>query len=331
MQIFNEIKRQNIFISALDWGNGHLVRTAAIIQKLKDNNQVTIFSTDRQSDFYSRLFSGIPQILIPSYNIDFHPAHIFRNFVFAKNFFNAIQKEHFFLSAYIQKTAQKPDVIISDNRYGFYHPEIKSILITHQLQLHLPKVFIPANWLMKQFLKNFDEIWIPDYAEEHLSLAGKLSRPKEQYKNIRHIHPLSLMKKYHQEKTIDYLFIVSGTQAERMYYEEMFYKDALQLLSEKKNLNIKIAGNIHQDGKILLGWKNVEEMNDLMVSSKNIISRPGYSTLMDWHTVRDYTQNIFLIKPKYQYEQRYLFEYWISKKWAKEWNVKKHLVDEFAR
>lgn len=331
MQVFNEIKQQNIFISALDWGNGHLVRTAALIQELKENNSVTIFCTDRQADFYSWLFPNLQRVIIPSYNVDFHPERIFRNIFSAKNFFNAIQKEKDFLFAYIQNTSQKPDLIISDNRYGFLYPKIKSVLITHQLQLQLPILFHSANWILKKILKNFDEIWIPDYAEEELSLAGKLSHPKEQYKNIRYIYPLSLMKKHHQEKTIDYLFIVSGTQAERMYYEKMFYKNALQLLRENKNFNIKITGGIRRDGQILLGWKNLMEMNDLILSSKNIITRPGYSTLMDWHVVADNTQNIFLVKPKYQYEQRYLFEYWIGKKWAKEWNIKKHFVCEFAR
>ncbi|GAB4208307.1 MAG: hypothetical protein Fur0023_19780 [Bacteroidia bacterium] len=331
MQIISEIKQQNIFISALDWGNGHLVRTAALIQKLKENNHITIFSTQHQSKFYSHLFPELQQVFIQPYNINFYPEHIFKNIFSAKNFFYAIQKEQSFLFKYIQNTDKKPDIIISDNRYGFYHPDFKSILITHQLHLYLPKVFIPFNWLMKKFLKNFDEIWIPDYAEEEMSLAGRLSHPKEQYKNIRYIQPLSLMKKNHQEKIIDYLFIVSGTQAERRYYEEMFYKDALQLLNENKNLNIKITGSIRQDGKVLLGWRNFKEMNDFILSSKNIISRPGYSTLMDWHVIADNTQNIFLIKPKYQYEQRYLFEYWISKKWAKEWNVKQVPADEFAR
>ncbi|RME18929.1 MAG: hypothetical protein D6799_02335 [Bacteroidetes bacterium] len=71
-------------------------------------------------------------------------------------------------------------------------------------------------------------------------------------------------------------------------------------------------------------------MNDLIVSSKNIVSRPGYSTLMDLHTVTDNTQNLFFIKPRYQYEQRYLWKHWITKKWAKEWNINQHLTNEFA-
>src|SRR5690606_15657332 len=50
------------------------------------------------------------------------------------------------------------DLIVSDNRYGLYHPAIPAILITHQLQL-LP----PAKWSLLQ------KLW--PYCWQHISSA----------------------------------------------------------------------------------------------------------------------------------------------------------------
>jgi len=318
LQLLDSISNKVIFISALDWGTGHLIRTAVIVEKLKEKNHIVIFSTENQKSFYSKLFPDILQENIYSYNINFYPNKLLSNIIFnIPHFFSAIRSERKILENYI-KTKLVPDLIISDNRYGFYSSGIKSICITHQVNLQVPKIFSLAQKINFQLLKNFDEIWIPDYEDEEKSLAGKLSHNGSlmKVKTLKYIQPLSLFKKIETQKEIDYLFIISGTEKEKIYYEEVFEKLAKSLQIKNKNTVIKIIGSLKNDGNLFLGWKNYLETNQLIAKSKNIITRPGYSTLMDLHCIKDNSQKIFLIKPKYQYEQKYLYHYWIDKKLA---------------
>ncbi|HPQ09529.1 MAG TPA: hypothetical protein PK995_09925 [Bacteroidia bacterium] len=316
--MLDSISNKVIFISVLDWGSGHLNRTAVIIEKLKEKNHIVIFSTENQKLFYSKLFPDILQEDIHSYNINFNPDKLLSNIIFnIHHFFSAIRNERKILENYI-KTKLVPDLIISDNRYGFYYSGIKSICITHQINLQVPKIFSFAQNLNFQLLKNFDEIWIPDYEDEEKSLAGKLSHNENlmKVKTLKYIQPLSLFKKIEAQKEIYYLFIISGTKKEKIYYEKVFEKLAKSLQIKNKDVAFKIIGSLKNDGNLFLGWKNYLETNQLIAKSNNIITRPGYSTLMDLHYIKDDSQKIYLIEPKFQYEQKYLYHYWIEKKLA---------------
>lgn len=319
---YTNIRNRLIYVSALDWGWGHLSRTSAIIKNLSPNNTIVIFSTEHQSKFYTQLFPNIQQVLIPSYNINFYPSSFWKNIFSIPKFFKSIKKEKNFLHQYIEKN-KAPDLIISDNRYGFYYERIKSVIICHQLELQVPPIFKFINRIHQNLLNKFDEIWIPDYEDEKISLGGKLSHTYSSLLNykLRYILPHTLMKKYNDEKIIDYLFIISGTEAERNYYEKLFIDYAKLLLRKNQKIKIKIIGSMHKDNEVLLGWKNFEETNQLIIQSKNIITRAGYSTLMDIHFILTKEQNLFLIPSKYQYEQNYLYHYWIDKNLAKDINT----------
>lgn len=314
--MLDNIKNKKIFVSALDWGLGHCTRTAAIIQQLKPYNEIIIFVSSNQIKFFSQLFADIKIENISSYNINFHPDKFLDNFTLIK-IFQAIHQEQQVLKKFVQQNFI-PDIIISDQRYGFYHPSTYNIFITHQINLQIPFYLKFINNIHHILLKKFNEIWIPDYENTNSSLAGKLSHSQNKYLNqkIKYIHPQSLMKKKSKEKIIDYLFIISGTGTEKNYYEKYFTEIAHQLLDKNTSLIIKIIGGNKCDNNIYLGWKNFIEVNDLISPTKNVVTRPGYSTLMDWHLIKDETQKLFLVEPKFQFEQKYLYSYWISKNWA---------------
>lgn len=324
MWAVDALNNKCIFISALDWGMGHLMRTAALVRALEKKNEVVIFSTERQKIHYSKLFPGIRQVSIPAYSVQFYPHSVFRNILAIRSFYKTIKAEHRVLKKYVEMV-QRPDIIISDHRYGFYYGGVKNIFLTHQVRFQVPAIWAILNTIHHQLLEPFDEIWIPDYADSDKALAGKLSHSKIKIKDIplQYIQPLSLMKKLELPKDIDYLFIISGTEAERVFYEKYFY-DYLRVLENKKYV-CKIVGGIRIDNKVFLGWKGVEETNVLMARSRSIITRAGYSTLLDLHKVMDKEHRLFLCAPKYQYEQKYLCRYWIERGWAKDTSLIKNV------
>lgn len=311
--------RKHIFISALDWGYGHISRTCAIIQHLLPHNHITIFSTPAQFHIYKQLFPQLTQVTLPSYHVKFYPYHTFKNITQFLSFIFNIYQEKKFIHQYIQQH-EHPDCIISDNRYGFYHPDIQSILICHQLELPIHSLKNITHTIYTKWLHQFDEIWIPDYETYSKSLAGKLSHPSYPFRNtLRYIQPLSLMQKYSLPKQIDYLFIISGTEPERIYFEELFEKYAYKIaaLHSNSNVSIKIIGGIHKKHPYLLGWQSLDNVNRLIIQSRNIITRAGYSTLMDCYSIMDEQQQLYLVNSPHHPEQKYLYHHWISSQYAK--------------
>ncbi|MDX1445904.1 glycosyltransferase [Lishizhenia sp.] len=194
-----------------------------------------------------------------------------------------------------------PDVIISDQRFGFRHRKVKSIIISHQLHLNLPKYAFFGQWLNRKMLRKFDEVWVPD---SELDLSGELSQSKIAHKRI------GILSRFRQaveaqEPKYKYLVIVSGP----MPYAKDFLLEMSERLSNCEGKHALIAGldafdyEATKDNVEVYYQPNQEWMERLFGESEIIISRSGYSTLMDLIRLK---RNAILIPTKGQNEQEYL-------------------------
>ncbi len=205
------------------------------------------------------------------------------------------------------------DVVISDNRYGLWNNKVKSILVTHQLMLKLPKPFAlleyPVHRLLKYAISNFDECWVPDYEEESISLSGDLSHKYPHDKHIKFIGPLS---RYNYLKNIDtdlifqIVVILSGPEPLRTQLEK-------QLVTILKKTNYKvllIQGKVKEKTNYTT-YKNITLTPHLpacliksyLNMANFVICRSGYSSIMDIKTLNI---NALLIPTPGQTEQEYL-------------------------
>ena len=70
------------------------------------------------------------------------------------------------------------DLIISDNRFGCFSRDVRSLYITHQLYPVLPKrlrLLQPiARAVHACIYKRYAEVWVPDYADPSHNLSGLL-------------------------------------------------------------------------------------------------------------------------------------------------------------
>jgi len=84
--------------------------------------------------------------------------------------------------------------VISDNRFGLYHPGIHCVFITHQLIIKSPWGKWTEKMLQKRnyrFINKFTECWVPD-EEGEINLAGELSHPdKKPSVPVHYIGPLT--------------------------------------------------------------------------------------------------------------------------------------------
>lgn len=309
------IKNQTILISPLDWGLGHATRIVPIIKHLQRNNKIIIATSGNPENFLKKEFPQIQFVKLESVKVKYPKRGNLmplKMFFSAHRFFFGIFKEH----KSLKKLIKKYDIsfIISDNRFGLWNKNVFSIFITHQIFIKTPtalKFFeYPILLLNKFFISKFQELWIPDN-EGVNNFSGDLSHKYKIHKNTKFIGTLSRFSKKemvkidkNQEK-YDIIAIISGPEPQKTIFKNIVLekllnseKKSLVLLGEPKNIFVKRLNNV----KII----NHLETNDLekaIINSDLIISRAGYSTIMDLATIN---KKAILIPTPGQTEQEYL-------------------------
>ncbi len=295
-----------------------------IIDELRRQGAEVILASDGSA--YDLLKQEYPDLTIhklPAYNIryPFRSMMLSMAFQMPKILRGAIG-EHYWLKNFLKTSAV--DVVISDNRFGFYSRKTHSIFMTHQVNILMPfRLFQPIVNAVNQFcIKKFDECWIPDL-ENTPNLAGELSHGrfaksfKIKYlgvlsrfgsKNVGEVSNLadveSSIKKYKAA------FILSGPEPQRSIFE----KKIRQQLNEFKNLKetyLLVRGTHIETNANIKPLPNLEIhdvltsnlLNKKMMESEVIICRSGYSSIMDLVYLQ---KTAVLIPTPGQTEQEYL-------------------------
>ena len=298
------LSNQKILVACNDWGMGHLMRSIPIInQLLKQENEIVFVGTDFQLKVLKEYISSIETILQQGYPFSFKgdgkwSLEMLRN---TRNLLQGIKADKKFVSKII--TEKKITLIISDHRYGFRHQTIPSIFITHQVTLPLKGIQQVANqWHAKQ-LKKFTSIWVLD-TDKH-QFAGKLSTTKIALP-IQYIGIQSRFSHREHETQNYILAVISGPEP----YAEQLFNEIIQLAHHTDDKIICICQKKYHFTDLPNSLEIVNNaswltMDELFYNCKSIISRSGYTTIMD---------NVILQKPiRYiptpgQLEQAYLFQ-----------------------
>lgn len=277
-----------------------------------ENNTIILGITPTTALIFNEEFPELKKINMQPYNITYSkwlPLSL-KLFLEARRILGVIKKEHQQLKHIIKE--QNIDVVISDNRFGLYHKDVESIYMTHQLNIQAGLFSFLAAKIHRYYINKFNQVWIPDYETEKEALAGNLSR-NNRLKNVTYIGPLSRLAIGTESKEeFDYLCLLSGPEPLRSELE-------LLLIEKTRESSLKIClvrgssealGNIPQNITVY-NLPTAAELGHLIQSSKTIICRSGYSTLMDLHHLQK--KNVILIPTPGQYEQEYLAKYWAQK------------------
>jgi spore coat polysaccharide biosynthesis predicted glycosyltransferase SpsG len=309
----------HILLAPLDWGLGHTTRCIPIVhQLLKTGAKVTIAANHTQINYLQKELQydlqQINYIYVKGYDIKYAAGStslILLLLLQIPKIIYRIIAEHFWLQQVVQKLAI--DVVISDNRYGFFTKKCTSIFITHQVQIQTPFASKLVNKINHYFIKNFDECWVPDLPNPN-NLAGNLSETNianKKYIGIisRFYSPIDCKIMY--KKNI--LCILSGPEPQRSILANIV---ATQL--QGTNYLVTIIGDVTQKPKIytanikLLPTQSQAEIQSLVATNAILISRSGYTTLMD---LAMWNRAAVLIPTPGQTEQEYLGNYVQQKKW----------------
>jgi hypothetical protein len=204
------------------------------------------------------------------------------------------------------------DAVISDNRYGLYSDRIPSVFITHQIFIRTPwylGFFKPIlNILNWRYISRFNECWIPDFDGPE-NLSGLLSHQSSLPDRFFFVGPQSRFEGVNKpslDKEFDVLALLSGPEPQRTILEDL-------LLPVLRNSGLKCAMvlGVPEKNKPENKMKNMKvfnhlesnELRKLILSSEWVVSRPGYSTIMDLTVLGK--KAIFIPTPG-QTEQEYL-------------------------
>ena len=305
MHQLQDIKNATILISPLDWGFGHTTRSIALIQKLiKQQNRIYFAGNQSQIDFINTELPKIKTFKIAGYNFNFNQQRSLYLQVLKQLplLSKALKNEKKWLAEFIK--SHPVDYIISDNRYGFYHPTVKSIILTHQTNLQIPWGKKIINYFLKKKLENFNTCWIPDFEDQ--SLSGRLSDNNLSIPTY-FIGPLSRFTKSitkNNNFNYKYLFIISGPYPDNFQSYQKVLKYINQL-NEKCAVVSTYVDNSppnmnHAD---FFFHPNSSSMEKIISESALVICKCGYSSVMDFYLAQ---KKVLFIPNKNQYEQAYL-------------------------
>ena len=311
--------KPRILVAPLDWGLGHATRCIPIIRELLAQGcEVWLAGEGAQEQLLIAEFPKIPFLNLPGYRISYSKTArglIWKMIQQGPKMRRAIEAEHSWLKKIVDE--YRIDAIISDNRYGLYHASVPSVFITHQLTIKSPFSKWTETILRKRnykYINHFTECWIPD-AEGENNLAGELSHPeKKPVAPVRYIGLLSrFVKKEIIERKNHLVVILSGPEPQRTLLEEKIIND----ISHYNGTAIIVRGLPGSSSLIpstnMIQFYNhlsADELNKAMQEAEYVISRSGYSTVMD---VMALQKKSILIPTPGQTEQEYLGSYLMEK------------------
>ncbi|MDH3648580.1 MAG: hypothetical protein OEQ53_02800 [Saprospiraceae bacterium] len=275
-----------VLVAPLNWGLGHATRSIPIIRALvKAGRRVIICSDGRakyllQAEFPENQFEELPsyQIKYPLKQMGLYwlrQIHRLRHAIKAEH-----RQTEWIVSEYNIST------IISDNRYGVYHPSCLNILITHQLRLPIPNFLrYFADSYMHRLINRFDRCWVPDSAHRP-GLAGNLTRGSLNVP-IYFMGPISRFSKTNATRNGGVLVLLSGPEPHRSQLEE-------KILTQLEDINLEckmVKGKTEdlyqrQEQPNLIEAGTTALIEELLKESTIVICRTGYSSLMDLYRLR---------------------------------------------
>jgi len=299
----------NFLISPLNWGIGHATRLVPIIKHLQKKHKIILAADGKSKVFLEQEFPHHKVLSAPKLDISYTK----NASLLPLKMLSLLPKLFFFYfnnKRFVRKTisTNKIDTIISDNRFGFFSAEIKSIFITHQLNIKAKnklteKIILKIN---KLNVEKFDECWIPD-----TKLSGELSNNDEYKilsKNIGFLSRFPVEIQTKNAKKYSVVVIISGPEPQRTIFQEKI----ISILQNSEHKTLIISGKLNdvkskvQENITIINHANTVDFQEFILNSDIIISRAGYSSIMDLVSLK---QTALLIPTPGQTEQEYLANY----------------------
>lgn len=315
-------RKLRILVAPLDWGLGHATRCIPIIRHLLDAGvDVWLAGEGAQQKLLMQEFPEVPFLPLEGYRIQYSRTRaglFWKILVQMPHLVSTIKKENKWLDSVI--TQHEIDAVISDNRFGLYTKKVPCIFITHQLYIKTTLGKWVNEWLQKwnySYINRFSACWVPDYKNNN-GLAGELSHSEK--KPAVPLHYVGLLSRLQQlpiaEKQNHVFISLSGPEPQRTLLEEKIISQIAHYTG-----TATIVRGLPNESRLIPSTNDIrfynhlsaKEYNEEIQKAEYVMSRSGYSTVMD--IVCLHKKSILIPTPG-QTEQEYLGEYLMHKRIA---------------
>ena len=334
-----------VLIAPLNWGLGHATRCAALVRRyMNEGHEVVLGGDGAGLTWLKRYFPTLRYVELASLELTYSKGN---NQVWAmlRALPKLIRWSWEDAARLNQILSLEPfDLIISDNRFGLYTPQVRCVYMTHQLWIRLPRFW---RWLEPltarlhaRIYKKFDEVWVPDYSRLTVDnaqctvdgLSGLLGHPRYVQRNhvlctkVRYIGPLSRFDTYPlrlvptttsannngvSQHPYHIVALLSGLEPQRTLLEQQIvnrYAGKADKVLIIRGLVKEPFTRIERDNITLVPWLGDDELVTALQGADKIICRSGYSTIMDLEKLDLLAKAEFIPTPG-QPEQEYLAKY----------------------
>lgn len=300
-------KGARILIAPLDWGLGHATRCIPIVRALRKHGATVVLGADGAPlALLQQEFPDLEHVRIPGVQVRYSRSNDQR-WSMAKQFpamVHSVRTERMLFERELRPL--KLHAVISDQRFGLRSPDLHSVIITHQVFPFTPLAQKALRRLNRYHLERFDRCWIMDEPAAP-GLAGELAHGTPHPANARYIGTVSRMGSSgpSPSKGYEVVAVISGPEPQRTLLEERLL-DRLHALPGRHLLVVgqphlhkdQHHGNVHVRSHL-----DAEELESRLRSASLIVSRSGYTTLMDLAAIG---RSALIIPTPGQAEQEYL-------------------------
>ena len=279
----------------IDWGLGHATRSLPLIRRLADlGYDVTVSSCGNALQLLKlELGNSCSYLELPnidsSFLRDYHYIFLLPKVLTVEGpkLFRKIKREKNCVEEAIDQ--YRFDMLISDGCHGAVSTKLPCYFLGHQLKPlwfskdRLTQLIIEM--VISFLIKDCTRILVPDYPDSPLSASLSKNFTFIDEKKIDYVGILSDYTRQSVQRDIDYLVLISGHEPQRSSFQDL-------LLEQVDALTGKVVvclGLPQRFGKAadyetrfdMYNFLLKSERDNLMNRAKFVISRMGYSTVMD--------------------------------------------------
>ena len=298
-------KGARILVAPLNWGLGHAARVVPIIQRLLELDARPVIGADgRPLELLREEFPELDHVKIPGVQVRYSKGR--------SQGWSMIRQLPKLLASIATERGQLEkirgslalDAVISDQRFGLRSPDIPSVIITHQVFPFTPFAQELLRRMNLNRLGHFDRCWIMDHAKAP-GLAGDLSHGRAIPTNARYIGTMSRMTIQEAGTKYCIVAVLSGPEPQRTLLEEILLEQMQRINGNHLLVSGRPGGQAERlEANInIVSHMATHAMAEAMCSAELIVSRSGYTTLMDLEAIY---RSALLIPTPGQLEQEYL-------------------------
>ncbi|HOX50233.1 MAG TPA: hypothetical protein PKY05_02005 [Fibrobacteria bacterium] len=290
-----EGRSRRALVCALDWGLGHVARSSVLVRRLlAGGTSVVLASNGRSADWWHGEFPDLPLRELPDYGVRYAPGPWLVPGLLASlpRLWRAMRRERALVESW---KGEGFDLVVSDNRYGCRMTGVESVLLTHQLRLASPRGLGAfeglGEWAVSRLVRGYDAVWIPDHPGVD-GLSGRLGHPRRpaKFPPLRYLGPLSRMAgdcgDPRWSGPWDLVVLVSGPEPGRTNLESIVRRSLERapgrhlLVRGRPDLPCPTVDPVAQ-GVAEVAHLPTPALVSALGGARRILSRGGYSTLMD--------------------------------------------------